>query len=177
MKFWNKPLKNMTRVKFSRIQDIISLAVVIILLFIYTHMFFLAIVPTLSMYPTLSENEFVLGIRTDDLDYGDVVTFYPDENHSQLWIKRLIGKPGDVIDIYNGYVMRNGTVLDEPYIYEAPNYNMEQYLVPEGTYFVMGDNRNNSTDSHLIGPIDADDMVGKMIIHFNLFDRDEGDIA
>ena len=177
MSIWNKPLKGMTQKKLSRIQSVISIMITVFILFILTHTFFIAVVPTLSMYPTLSENEFVLGVKTEDIDYGDVVTFYASDDHSQMWIKRLIGKPGDIITVYNGTVLRNGAVLDEPYIYEAPDYDMEQFLVPDGTYFVMGDNRNNSADSHVIGPIDADTMVGKMIFHFNLFDRNEGDIV
>lgn len=140
--------------------------IVCLLSFIFVH--FTAVVPTLSMYPTLQEEEFIFGVKTDDLEYGDIVTF---RYNNEMWVKRLIGKPGDAIDIYNGYVFRNGEQLDEPYLNEAPDYMMDRFIVPYDSYFVMGDNRNYSCDSHIIGAVPAEQIIGRVIFHINPFQK------
>lgn len=142
-----------------------------------------------SMLPTLNNNDFVIISRLGktfnlSLKYGEIVvidqrtdrkrTIFDDiadisilhrfENRN-LWIKRVIGLPGDSIEIKNGSVYRNGVKLDEPYILEenihGPN---ETFLVPEGHVFVLGDNRNNSMDSRRIGYIPMDNIKGTLAI-------------
>ncbi|MCX8129485.1 MAG: signal peptidase I [Clostridia bacterium] len=83
------------------------------------------------------------------------------------WVKRVIGKAGDTLEFQNGKVVRNGKVLDEPYIKEPMEYSSdEKIVVPEGAIFVMGDNRNHSQDSRHIGPIPIDHVIGKYIVKF-----------
>ena len=82
--------------------------------------------------------------------------------NQNYWIKRVIGKPGDVLEFIDGKVVRNGMVLDEPYLREpAVYYDRGAVLVPEGHIFVMGDNRNISRDSREIGCIPFSHIIGK----------------
>lgn len=84
------------------------------------------------------------------------------------YIKRLIGLPGDTIQVKNGAVYRNGQRLKEPYMAEPDqiNYVFGPYKVPPGKLFMMGDNRNDSNDSHVWGPLDRSRIVGKAWVRF-----------
>ncbi len=113
-------------------------------------------VPSASMENTIMTHDRVIGSRLhyyfEDPERGDVVIFYfPDEvTEKTYYVKRIIGMPGDVVDIRDGHVYLNGsdTPLDEPYIREPMETPVElHYEVPEGCYFMMGDNRNYSADS------------------------------
>lgn len=124
-------------------------------------------VENVSMQPTLVPEEFVLvnklAYRLGDVSYGDVVIFHYPLNPNEDYIKRAIGLPGDVITVQNGQVMVNGVVLDEPYIMAAPIYS-NTWTVPEGQIFVLGDNRNLSSDSHNWGFVPMENLVGKALL-------------
>src|SRR5690606_27873615 len=75
--------------------------------------------------------------------------------------KRIIATPGQTVEITTGSVYVDGHRLDEPYIFEPPNYEYPATVVPEGHVFVLGDNRNNSSDSHYWGMLSQDLIVGK----------------
>lgn len=81
-----------------------------------------------------------------------------------VWVKRIIGEPGDVLEFRQGQIYRNGTLLDEPYIKE-PMHNLpdRQIKIPDDHVFVLGDNRNNSSDSRIIGSIPRSHILGTMI--------------
>lgn len=113
-------------------------------------------VPSASMENTIMTHDRVIGSRLtyyfNEPQRGDVVIFYfPDDiTEKTYYVKRIIGMPGDTIDIRDGHVYLNGadTPLEEPYIREAMKTPRElHYEVPEGCYFMMGDNRNHSSDS------------------------------
>ena len=92
---------------------------------------------------------------------GDVVVLRnPTQANGKDLIKRIIGLPGDHILIADGRVYVNGVELDEPYVMEDPHYTGEWYVEAD-QYFVLGDNRNNSRDSHYFGPIDRSLVVGR----------------
>jgi signal peptidase I len=117
-----------------------------------------------SMEPTLSNQEFVLVNR---LAYqigqparGDIIVFSLPNNPEKEYIKRIIGLPGDRIEISGRQVIVNGEVQNETYIADTPIYS-GSWTVPEGSLFVLGDNRNNSTDSHVWGPVDMTLAIGK----------------
>ena len=117
-----------------------------------------------SMLPTLQEGEYVI---IDKLSYflneperGDIIVLHFPNDRSRDFIKRVIGVPGDHIDISDGVVTVNGIPLSEPYINAEPSYD-GTWEVPEGQYFVLGDNRNNSSDSHNWSFLPRDDIVGK----------------
>lgn len=120
-----------------------------------------------SMEPTLQSGEFVI---VNKLSYtfgepriGDVIVFRYPRDPEQEYIKRVVGLPGDNIKVMNGKVLVNDIPLDEPYISSPPNYQTE-WEVPEEAVFVLGDNRNNSSDSHNWGPVHMDYVIGKAVL-------------
>lgn len=119
-----------------------------------------------SMEPTLHNGQLILvnrlAYKLGSPERGDVIVFYFPRDPEQEYIKRLIGKPGDFIRIQNGQVLVNDTSLNEPYIAASPMY-MGEWVVPEGQYFVLGDNRNNSSDSHQWGMVPAEYVIGKAL--------------
>lgn len=108
-------------------------------------------VPSSSMETTIMTGDRVIGLRFayifDEPKRGDIVIFkYPDDE-KVLYIKRIIGMPGDTVDVKDGKVFINDEVLDEPYLRVITEGKYGPYKVPEGSYFMMGDNRNRSADS------------------------------
>lgn len=144
-----------------------------------------------SMNPTLQDGEYVLvsklSYKTGQPQHGDIIVFkFPDHGVEpqqdllqriicfirpslnecagpQDLIKRIIGLPGDVIDVSNGVVKVNGQPLTEPYIAAAPMYG-GHWEVPAGNLFVLGDNRNDSSDSHSWGMLPEENVIGKSIL-------------
>jgi len=97
---------------------------------------------------------------------GDVVVFRFPKDPSRDFIKRIIAVPGDEVEVRSGRVYVNGARLEEPYIIEGPTYSLDRITVPEGSYFVLGDNRNNSSDSHVWGVVPRENIVGKAWISY-----------
>ena len=120
-----------------------------------------------SMLPTLQSHQYVLvnrlAYRLGSPQTGDVIVFHYPRDPEQEYIKRVIGLPGDRVQIANGEVLVNGMLIDEPYIADAPLYQTE-WTVPENSLFVLGDNRNNSSDSHNWGPVPLEYVVGKAVL-------------
>ena len=92
---------------------------------------------------------------------GDIVVFHYPKDPSRDFIKRVVAVPGDIIEIRAGLVFLNDEKLDEPYIKASPAYSRERMVMPEGQFFVLGDNRANSSDSHVWGPVPIELIVGK----------------
>ncbi|MCG2785987.1 MAG: signal peptidase I [Anaerolineae bacterium] len=126
-----------------------------------------------SMLPTLEDGNFVLvnrlAYRLGEPQRGDIVVFHFDLTRQDL-IKRVIGLPGDEVRIENGVVYVNGVGLIESYIAAVPNYS-GSWLVPSDNFFVLGDNRNDSSDSHSWGMLPADKVVGKAVLVYWPFER------
>lgn len=120
-----------------------------------------------SMRPTLEDSEFVLvskvNYRFGNVERGDIIVFHYPMDPKQELIKRVIGLPGDTITVQNGMVSINGQVLSEPYIAAAPVYS-GIWNVPDGQLFVLGDNRNDSSDSHSWGFLPFENVVGKAVV-------------
>lgn len=118
-----------------------------------------------SMNPTLLDGEYLIinniTYLLDDPSQGDIVVFRHPRNDLNL-IKRVVGVPGDNIKIENGTVWVNDEALDEPYIAASPNYSGD-WDVPFDQFFVLGDNRNNSSDSHSWGFLPEDNLLGKAL--------------
>lgn len=139
-------------------------------------------IPSGSMIPTLEEQDHILVnkfiYRFTAPKRGDIVVFkcpkYADpEGIEKDYIKRLMGLPGDVIEVKEGVVYRNGKALKEPYLLEPGDieYDMAPVKVERGKLFVMGDNRNNSNDSHRWGVLPAEQLdrnrvLGKAMVTF-----------
>ncbi|HAV10777.1 MAG TPA: signal peptidase I [Dehalococcoidia bacterium] len=92
---------------------------------------------------------------------GDVIVFQSPREPQTNLLKRIIGLPGESIEIANGNVYINGIMLNEPYIMEQPRYTYPKEIVPENRYFVLGDNRNNSADSHTGFTVPKENIIGK----------------
>jgi signal peptidase I len=97
---------------------------------------------------------------------GDVIVFRYPRDPSRDFIKRIIGLPGDTVSISDGVVTVNGSALEEQYINTGSNSDMEDTVVPEGSYFVMGDNRPNSSDSRTWGFVPEENIIGKAMFSY-----------
>lgn len=110
-------------------------------------------VPSGSMEDTLPKPSRIISSRVHywfaDPQRGDVILFDPPDGDEYYYVKRVIGMPGETIEIIDGQVFIDGSriPLDEPYLKEPPTGSFGPYVVPDGCYFVMGDNRNHSNDS------------------------------
>jgi len=150
------------------ILDIVETIVLSVLLFLAINAISARIrVDGFSMEPTLMNGEFVivnkLAYRIGEPTIGDVIVFHYPKDPEQEFIKRVIGLPGDEVKITAGQVIINNQALMEPYIAAPPLYD-SQWLVPENSLFVLGDNRNNSSDSHNWGPVPLQNVVGRAIV-------------
>jgi signal peptidase I len=120
-----------------------------------------------SMNPTLQDGEYILinrlAYKLGDPVRGDIVVFRFPMDPNQDLIKRVIGLPGESITVQDGKVMIDGIPLEEPYIAAPPIYN-DTWVVPEGQLFVLGDNRNESKDSHEWGFLPLENVVGRAIL-------------
>ena len=128
-------------------------------------------IPSDSMLPTLEVGDRLV---VEKISYhfhpparGEIVVFDPPQQlqiqgyaKDQAFIKRVIGTPGETVQIQNGKVYLNSIPLKEGYIAEPPKYQMEAVRVPEDQLFVMGDNRNNSNDSHVWGFLPKQNIIG-----------------
>ncbi|MDO4281531.1 MAG: signal peptidase I [Peptococcaceae bacterium] len=147
---------------------VIALAIVIVLRMFVLGMYY---VPSGSMIPTLQINDKVvvtkLSYKMHEPERGDVVVFkYPPNEEQGLpekdYVKRLIGLPGEKLEIKNNTVYINDMPVEEPYV--NSNTNMPDYgpiTIPEGEYFMMGDNRNDSSDSRVWGFVPEEYLIGK----------------
>lgn len=124
-------------------------------------------VVNISMQPTFVEGDVLLvnklAYKLGKLHTGDVVIFHNPNDVEEDYIKRLIGKPGDVVRVEGGIVFVNNIPLEEDYIADPPYYSGE-WMVPQGSVFVLGDNRNQSSDSHSWGYVPLEDLVGKALV-------------
>lgn len=155
--------------------------------FLFQHM----VVEGSSMEPTLREQEHIfinkgLHTLTRVPDYGDIVVIDSRLNRTRtvrddlvepvlkwvtppgyIFVKRVVGRPGDTLEFRSGRIFRNGVLLEEPYLKETQGHDADRKLtVPDGHVFVMGDNRNNSLDSRRIGSVPLDHCLGQIFAKF-----------
>lgn len=147
--------------------DVLETIVLSVLLFLAINTISARIrVDGFSMEPTLRNGEFVivnkLAYRFGEPTIGDVIVFHYPRDPEQEYIKRVIGLSGDQVRIAAGQVYVNEQPIAEPYIAAPPRYD-SQWSVPENSLFVLGDNRNNSSDSHNWGPVPMENVIGKAL--------------
>jgi signal peptidase I len=160
-KFVNKFGKNLWR-----------LTRIIVILMIMSHFLHFAIVPSESMYPTMHVKDYLLVYtQIEEYERGDIVAFKFPLNEEETYLKRVIGLPGETVEVKDGYVYINDKPLEEDYLNEQPTYTYPKTTVPEGNYFVLGDNRNNSYDSHDWGFVKEEKMRGKAVTRLLPFQR------
>jgi len=132
-------------------------------------------IPSGSMLPTLQINDRLIidkiSYNFRNPDRGDIVVFSPTDTlkaqkFKDAFIKRLIGLPGDKVEVKGGRVYVNDQPLKENYIEEKPNYDFGPVRVPPNQYLVLGDNRNNSYDSHYWGFVPRDRIIGRAVVRF-----------
>lgn len=120
-----------------------------------------------SMEPSFHSGNFVivnkLAYRFGDYHRGDVIVFPSPNSDGEDLIKRVIGLPGERIRISNGQVFVNDRLLSEPYILSSPSGDRREITLSQNALYVMGDNRNNSSDSRTWGPLDIEKVLGKAI--------------
>jgi signal peptidase I len=118
-----------------------------------------------SMEPNLHDGQHLiidkLSYRLHPPERGDIVVFHFPHDPSRDYIKRIIGLPGETVEIREGQVYINGKLLGESYSVNPGSYSSKAVEVPEGSLFVLGDNRNNSSDSHTWGTLPQGQIVGK----------------
>lgn len=120
-----------------------------------------------SMLPNLEDQDrlFInkMAFRVGQVERGDVVVFQYPRDHTKSYIKRVIGLPGDRVEIDHGRVIVNGVVLSEPYVPSrfTDDRSQPKMIIPTNEYFVMGDHRSISSDSRDFGPVDRELIYGK----------------
>jgi len=121
----------------------------------------------LSMIPTLQNGEYILvnrlAYKTGQPNRGDIIVFSLPADNGQDLIKRVIGLPGETVHISDGSVTINGVKLQETYIAQDPLY-FGEWTIPEDYLFVLGDNRNDSRDSHQWGLLPLENVIGKSVL-------------
>ncbi|MEO0539750.1 MAG: signal peptidase I [Cyanobacteria bacterium P01_A01_bin.105] len=134
-------------------------------------------IPSNSMDPTLHVGDRLLvekvSYRLHSPVSGDIVVFAPPPQlqavgftADQAFIKRVIALPGQTVSVTQGQVYVDGQSQQEPYILASPTYEMSPYQVPPGQLFVMGDNRNDSNDSHIWGALPTQNVIGRAVLRF-----------
>jgi signal peptidase I len=158
-----KTMKSTTKTIIRELLITLALAVAIFFLLQFTVQS--SIVVGSSMEPGIQNGDRLLVskivFRFGDPRRGDIIILRAPVSYPVDYIKRVIGLPGDKIEIKNGKVSVNDIPLDEPYIKDIPRYVFGPYTVPADSYFVMGDNRNASNDSHVFGAISSDRIIGR----------------
>lgn len=160
---------------------VLAFAIVFVVRYFIIGMYY---IPSESMVPTFEVNDHVVVTKftyqLHEPERGDIIVFkYPPNDMSGVpeeekvdYVKRVIGLPGETLEIKDGTVHINGIPLKEPYLNEGTNMgDYGPYTLSEGNYFAMGDNRNNSNDSRYWGPVGEEYIEGKAQITYWPIDR------
>ncbi len=135
-------------------------------------------IPSESMKPTLLIDDRLvvekISYRFNPPKRGDIIVFQAPQKALDVvgsttkdaYIKRVIGLPGDTVEVKDGKVFIDGKALEENYIQAPPNYVLEPETVPEDQYLVLGDNRNSSSDGHVWGFLPKDTIIGRAVVRF-----------
>ncbi|MDO5136175.1 MAG: signal peptidase I [Eubacteriales bacterium] len=161
---------------YRRIAAYVGAAAAVLLgtVFLYTYILVSAVIPSESMENTMMTGDRIIGSRLayklgKDPERLDIVIFYAPDLEKTPYIKRIIGLPGDCVEIKGGKVYVNGEELEEPYIREEMDEEEDmEFHVPEGQYFMLGDNRNVSLDSRYWEDpfVEKEEIIAKAIFKY-----------
>lgn len=175
-----KTSKKKNSLRRELMEDVIMVLVVLVVVFLIKNFVLInAVIPSGSMENTIMTGDRVFGnrltYRFGDPERGDIAIFrYPDDE-SELYIKRVMGLPGDTIEIKDGLLYLNNSEepLAEPYLKEIPTGDFGPYQVPEGCYFMLGDNRNKSNDSRMWENtyVTRENVLAKAVFRYYPFDK------
>ena len=152
------------------IEWVVTLAIALVIAVVVRTFFFEPVrVDGNSMYPTLKHGEIMIVSKMAYLFEGEperfdvVICHFPNRGNTNF-VKRIVGLPGDTVEVKEGHLIVNGVIYAEKFLHERPAENFGPIVVPEGQYFVMGDNRNNSNDSRRaeVGPLEREYIIGKV---------------
>lgn len=176
----------MSKLKHELLEWVQAILITLVIFLVYNFFFATTTVYNTSMYPTLVEKDMLFMVKLGSIEQGDIVSFKSEltlseadyeglnfiqkllhkEGERKNLIKRVIAGPNDTIEIANGVVKVNGVEIDEPYISTATNKSVPLETVPDGMFFVMGDNRSVSLDSRDLGFVAEEDIIGKVVFRF-----------
>lgn len=167
---------------FQELISTIKYIVVLSLIFFVVHHFFFApvMVDGDSMEPTLSDGDYLLLNKFSDIERFDIVVFPPPDEEDTQYIKRVIGMPGDTVEYEEDVLYLNGEPVDQEFLPADPSDEVSYFSsgdfslltllgeeeVPEGEYFVLGDNRLNSRDSRSFGFVEEESLLGKVSFRY-----------
>lgn len=167
---------------FRELLSIVKYILVLSVIFFVIHRFFFApvMVDGDSMEPTLSDGDYLLLNKFSDIERSDIVVFPPPDEEDTQYIKRVVGMPGDTIEYRDDVLYLNGEPTEQEYLEMDPSEEEEYFStgdfslltllgeeeVPEGQYFVLGDNRLNSRDSRSFGFVDEEAVLGKVSFRY-----------
>jgi signal peptidase I len=164
--------------KTSALREIAESVVIAVVLAVIIRMFIIEpfYIPSGSMEPTLMINDRIIVSKVSyylgDPEFGDIVVFKYPKDTSRNFVKRLIGEPGDTVELKDSKLYINGKVVPESFLPAGLRYeNFGPIEVPNGQYFMLGDNRNNSEDSRYWGFLPEDLIVGKAVFIYWPVDR------
>ena len=159
------------------LKEVLNLVVIAVVIVIPFRLFIAQpfIVDGLSMYPTYNNGHYLIideiSYRFEDPKRGSVMVFKYPKDPSKYFVKRVIGLPGEKVEINRGMVTiinsenPEGLTLEEPYV-KFPKDETLNYELKEGEYFVMGDNRASSADSRIWGAVPEENIIGRPIVRF-----------
>lgn len=142
---------------------VIEIACLLVFVSVFFSLFRGAEVHGSSMYPFLKDGDFFIVFKTNNIDYGDIISVDSSELH-KIICKRVIGLEGDKIELKNGVLYRNDEFVEESYVQNKNDSDNMSVVVGVNEVFVMGDNRPVSLDSRQIGCLGVDDIVGKLFV-------------
>jgi len=156
-------------VRFASVRSLASLALQLAILLALIAAFFVRIPPVsgLSMEPHIASGEYVLintlAYRFGSPQRGDIVAFRHEAPTPEVYIKRIVAVGGDRVRIDRGTVYVNGARLDEPYVVFHDDRSFSDVTVPPNSVYVLGDNRANSEDSRIFGPVADSELIGRAL--------------
>ncbi|MTI79871.1 MAG: signal peptidase I [Firmicutes bacterium] len=159
------------RNKKNPVREIIESIAIAVILAVVIRMFIVEpfYIPSGSMEPTLLINDRIivskLNYYFEEPDRGDIVVFKYPRDPSRNFVKRLIGEPGDVVELRNSNLYINGELVPEDYLPAGIRYgDYGPIKIPQDKYLMLGDNRNNSEDSRYWGLLPEDNIIGKAVL-------------